>query len=95
MTPVKQITRTHLLVVFLLGILTDVIFAACTLSITRGHLILAMFFCFLIPYSVLVETAWFADAVTLRDRLRITTAAAAGSALGTGLVMLTFGPAVL
>ena len=83
-------TFKKLTTVFFLGILTDVILAAYMLCLTRNQILFAAFLCFLVPYTVLIETAWFADATKLRDRIKLTTAAAAGSAVGTVIVMLTF-----
>jgi len=81
-------TPRRLLCVFLLGIVTDLVIAAYMVFVAKSWIIPATFVAFLCPYTVLIENAWFADATTMKDRLKITTAAAAGSALGTFIVLL-------
>lgn len=80
-------TTRRLALVFLLGILTDFIVAAYMVCVAKNWIIAATFTAFLCPYTVLVETAWFADATTMRDRIRLTTAASAGSAVGTFIIL--------
>ncbi len=82
-----MLTPRRLVLVFLLGILTDFIVAAYMVCVAKNWIVAATFTAFLCPYTVLVETAWFADATTMRDRMRLTTAAAAGSALGTFIIL--------
>jgi len=77
------------LAVFLLGIVTDLVLAAYTIFLTREQIVLASIMCLLIPYTVLIEAALFADATTWRERIWISTSAGLGSAVGTVIVMLT------